>query len=123
MRVGGIDPMPLADFRRHVEMALGGVVRSYGEPDKVIRRVAVLGGAGGGNASIALTAGADAYVTGEFPYHAALDCAAAGMAALEAGHAATEYPAVHALREGLQKAINAVQYNVETFESAHRPFL
>ena len=26
-------------------------------------------------------------------------------------------------RQGLQKAINAVQYNVETFESAHRPFL
>ena len=45
------------------------------------------------------------------------------MAALEAGHAATEWPAVRVLREGLQKAINAVQYDVETFESAHRPFL
>ena len=103
MRIGEIDPMPLADFRR---------------PGAFPR-----GGAGGGYASIALDAGADAYVTGEFSYHAALDCAAAGMAALEAGHAATEWPAVRVLREGLQKAINAVQYNVETFESAHRPFL
>ncbi len=123
MRIGEVDPMPLADFRRHVETRLGGAVRAYGAMDKIIRRVAVLGGAGGGYASIALAAGADAYVTGEFSYHAALDCAAAGMAALEAGHAATEWPAVHVLREGLQKAINAVQYNVETFESAHRPFL
>ena len=113
MRIGEIDPMPLADFRRHVETRLGGVVRAYGEMARIIRRVAVLGGAGGGYASIALAAGADAYVTGEFSYHAALDCAAAGMAALEAGHAATEWPAVHVLREGLQKAINAVQYNVE----------
>ena len=32
--------------------------------------------------------------------------AAAGMAALEAGHAATEWPAVRVLREGLQKALN-----------------
>lgn len=123
MRIGEIAPMPLADFRAHVERTLGGVVRAYGDADKEIRRVAVLGGAGGGYASIALAAGADAYVTGEIAYHAGLDCAAAGMAALEAGHAATEHPAVRVLREGLQNAINAVQYKVETFESAHRPFL
>lgn len=123
MHIGNIDPVTLADFRKHVEKTLGGVVRAYGRAGKVIRRVAVLGGAGGGYASIALEAGADAFVTGEMAYHAGLDCAAAGMAALEAGHAATEHPAVHVLREGLQKAINAVQYNVETFESAHRPFL
>ena len=57
MRVGEIDPMPLGDFRRHVETRLGGAVRAYGAADKVIRRVAVLGGAGGGYASIALDGG------------------------------------------------------------------
>lgn len=123
MRVGEIEPMPLSAFREHVARSLGGAVRAYGSPDSVVRRVAVLGGAGGSYASIALGAGADAFVTGEISYHAALDCAAAGMCALEAGHAATEHPAVGALRSGLQNAINAVEYKVETFESAHKPFL
>ena len=34
MRIGEIDPMPLADFRRHVETRLGGVVRAYGGMDR-----------------------------------------------------------------------------------------
>ena len=123
MRIGDFEPTTLADFRSHVETALGGAVRAYGKPGRAVRCVAVLGGAGGGYASIAQAAGADVYVTGEISYHAALNCAAAGMAVLEAGHAATEHPAVRVLREGLQKAINAVEYKVETFESAHRPFL
>ena len=103
MRIGEIDPMPLADFRRHVETRLGGVVRAYGGVDKVIRRVAVLGGAGGGYASIALGRGADAYVTGEFSYHGAGLRGGGHGRALEADHAATEWPAVRVLREGLQR--------------------
>ena len=123
MRAGEIDPATLKEFQSRVESALGGAVRAYGDARRRIRRVAVLGGAGGGYAPIALSAGADAFGTGEISYHAALECVAAGMCVLEAGHAATEYPAVGALRRGLQNAINAVQYEVETFESAHRPFL
>jgi len=123
MRVGEVEPLPLSAFRVQVETALGGPVRMYGDPDRPIRRVAVLGGAGGSHASTALESGADAFVTGEISYHAALDCVANGMCALEAGHAATERPAMQLLDRGLQSAINVVQYNVRTIESAVLPFL
>lgn len=123
MRLGRIEPTTLCAFVGHVQQRLGGVVRAYGDPGRAIERVAVLGGAGGGYASIALAAGAQAYVTGEIAYHVGTQCASAGMCVLEAGHAATELPAVHALRRSLQNAIDAVQYKVETFESAYRPFL
>ena len=123
MRVGDVEPVPLSEFRIRVERALGGPARMYGEANRLIRRVAVMGGAGGSHFQDALAAGADAYVTGEISYHAALDCVAGGMCALEAGHAATERPAIQLLNRGLQSAINVVQYNVRTIESAVLPFL
>lgn len=123
VRIGAIAPTTLEAFKAHAENVLGGVVRAYGNSKCELRRVAVLGGAGGGYFRAALDAGADAFVTGEIAYHIALDCAAMGMCVLEAGHAATEYPAIRLLRDGLQKSIDAVQYKVDTMESAYTPFL
>ena len=40
-----------------------------------------------------------------------------GLCVLEAGHAATERPAISALRRGLQIAADAVQYDIRVFES------
>ena len=104
----------LSDF---VASKLGGPVRRYGALDRPIRRVAVLGGAGEDYAPLAIRAGADAYVTGEMAYHKALDAADNGLCVLEAGHAATERPAISALRRGLQIAADAVQYDIRVFES------
>lgn len=98
-----------ADFTQH---ALGGPVRRYGASDRPIRRVAVLGGAGEDFACIARDAGADVYLTGEMAYHKALNAVDDGLCVLEAGHAATEYPAVSALCRGLQIASDAVQYGI-----------
>ncbi len=122
MRIGDVEET-LASLKARTEQALGGPVRAYGDPARGIRRLAVLGGAGGSYAPIALAAGADAYLSGEISYHAGLDSVAAGMCALEAGHAATEWPAIRLLREGLQNAIDVVEYKVRTIESAVRPFL
>ena len=121
--MGDEEPLPLSEFRIHVETALGGPVRAYGEANRTIRRVAVMGGAGGSHFPDALGARADAFVTGEISYHAALDCIASGMCALEAGHAATERPALQLLNRGLQTAINVLQYDVRMIESAVLPFL
>lgn len=123
MRIGTIFSETLGSFRRKVEVSLGDVARLYGCADMQISRVAVLGGAGGSYAEIARAAGADVYVTGEIGYHTALSCWDAGMAVIEAGHAATEGIAIHYLKDGLQKAADALQYNVEIFESAQKPFL
>lgn len=117
MRIGVPAQATLAKFADRAEAALGGPVRRYGDPNAPIRRVAVLGGAGEDYAKIALDAGADAYLTGEMAYHKALDAVDNGLCVLEAGHAATEHPAISALSRGLQIAANAVQYDICVLQS------
>jgi len=123
MRVGEVDETTLGAFASYVQAQLGGVVRRYGDPETKIRRVAVLGGAGSDYASSAIEAGADVFVTGETGYHDALNSLDAGMCTLEAGHAATELPAVRWLASRLQEAADVVQYNLTIMESAIKPFL
>ena len=124
LRVGRLEAaVRLEDFSNRVSGMLGGVVRRYGAEDFRVSRVAVLGGAGGSYSEIARAAGADAFVTGEIGYHMALDNWAAGLASIEAGHAATERPAIVHLKDGLQNRLDALQYKVEIIESAVASFL
>jgi len=123
MRAGSVGPVSLGDFSRVVQRVLGGPVRVYGDVDRIIRRVAVLGGAGEDYAAQAIGAGADAYVTGEMGYHLALAALDEGLCVLEAGHAATENPAISFLAGGLQNAANDVQYKLRVLRSAEWLFL
>ena len=115
LRMGDIAPVKLSAFCKHVESALKDVVRVYGDPEKMIKTVAVCGGSGGEYAKIAYRAGADAYVTGEMRYHDSLNFALEGYASLHAGHDATERIAIKPLSDGLQKRINELQYNLTVF--------
>lgn len=112
MCAGGVEEMTFAALKRRVEEALGGCVRAYGDPNRRVRRVAVLGGAGEDYVGNALDMGADAYVTGEMAYHKGLSAVDEGLCVLEAGHAATENPAISVLAGGLQNAADVVQYKV-----------
>ena len=82
----------------------------------------MLGGAGEDYASQAIEAGADAYLTGEMAYHKGLDAADNGLCVVEAGHAATEYPAISLLCRGLQNAADAVQYDLCVLQSESEVF-
>lgn len=123
MRAGHLPAQtPLFALGERVERILGDVVRLYGDPNRPVRRVAALGGAGGSYWKIALDAGADAYITGEIAHHHALEAADAGLCVLEAGHFATEFPAVRLLKDGLQNALDALQYEVTVIECSKEPF-
>lgn len=115
LRIGDIAPMTLRAFSDAAASALTDVIRVYGESDRMIRRVAVCGGAGGEYASVALKAGADCYLTGEMRYHDSIDLMHEGLATLHAGHDATERIAINPLKEGLQNRLNAIQYNLKVF--------
>ena len=117
MRIGDSKQTDFGMLCAHARAALRGPVRCYGDGKRSIRRVAVLGGAGEDYASQALAAGADAYLTGEMAYHKALDAADNGLCVIEAGHAATEYPAISLLCRGLQNAADAVQYDICVLQS------
>lgn len=95
-RIGKIEtPMPLADFISQVKMVLGIENVSVAAPrDKMVKKVAVCGGAGASLLHKAAFAGADVLVTGDVKYHEAQDAIAAGMAIIDAGHFATEQPVV-----------------------------
>ena len=117
MRIGAPKQTDFGTFCAFVREKLGGPTRCYGDADKRIVRVAVLGGAGEDYVAIAREAGADVYLTGEMAYHKALDAVDNGLCVIEAGHAATEQPAISMLRGGLQKAADAVQYDISVLQS------
>ncbi len=122
MRIGTPKQTDFGSFLKHVAAKLHGPVRHYGSLSRPISRVAVLGGAGEDYVPIAIEGGADAYVTGEIAYHKALDAVDNGLCVLEAGHAATEHPAISALCSGLQIAADAVEYDIRVFESKEKLF-
>lgn len=64
---------------------------------KKIRRVAVCGGAGGDFIPDVISAGCDAYITGEVKHNHLLEAKADGLTLLQAGHFSTENPVVDAL--------------------------
>lgn len=117
MRLGMSKQTDFGSFCAFASQTLGGPTRCYGEKVKKINKVAVLGGAGEDYAHIAREAGADVYLTGEMAYHKALDAVDNGLFIIEAGHAATEQPAISMLACGLQKAADAVQYDICVLQS------
>jgi dinuclear metal center YbgI/SA1388 family protein len=66
-------------------------VRAAGDPDRVVRTVAVCGGSGDSLLGEAARSGADAYLTADLRHHPASE-APEGLALLDAAHWATEWP-------------------------------
>ncbi|WP_199849479.1 Nif3-like dinuclear metal center hexameric protein [Blastococcus sp. Marseille-P5729] len=94
-RVGELaTPMTLRTFTAHLAGALPAApvgIRAAGDPDREIRRVAVLGGSGDSHLADAARARVDAYVTADLRHHPASEhLADGGPALVDAGHWATE---------------------------------
>ena len=123
MILGEILPVRLDHFTKRVEERLGGVVRVYGSPDRLVHTVAVLGGAGEDYAAQALQHEADVFITGEMSYHKAMDALAGGLCILEAGHAATEKPSISYLTGALQRSAKGVQLDIDVICSTAMLFL
>lgn len=69
-----------------------------------VKRVAVCGGAGGDMVELAASMGMDAYVTADVKHHEFLAAQALGITLLDAGHFATEDPAMDVLAQRLAEA-------------------
>lgn len=107
-------PRPLADFVRLVRetVACTGMCAlrvNDIDPNTIISRVAVCGGAGAELAAAAQAAGADAYVTSDVRHHEFLDAAGRGLALLDAGHQATEAPGMRALARLLPAKLSDIE--------------
>ncbi len=108
-RVGVLpEPMRPEELNDHVADALGSPARLVADPPhgRRIERVAALGGSGGSFIREAATSGAQAYVSGDLDYHDALLAESLGLAAIDAGHAATELPSLEPLARRLAELVD-----------------
>ncbi len=116
VRVGDLAPgSTLGQIAERAREALSAQVRVYGETS---RRVHVLGccsGAGAGEYRDAMALGADCFITGEVRHNLALDALHDGVCMIEAGHWETERPVCPVLCDALQKAADAIEYDVVFF--------
>ncbi|MFO1463997.1 MAG: Nif3-like dinuclear metal center hexameric protein [bacterium] len=115
-RIGQVVPTKLEKFLGQVAKSLGlRDLRYVGEEHRVVRRVAVMTGSGGGYFSEAKAAGADVLVTGDVKYHQALDALAEGIALVDIGHFAGEIGMVPWLTQELRRWAKARSNRVKIF--------
>jgi len=102
-RVGQLpSPATIAELAARVREALGAEqVKVAAARGRSAQTVAVCPGSGGDLVSAAVRAGANALVTGDVKYHQALEAAEWGLTVIDAGHGATERPAVALMAEFL----------------------
>jgi len=87
-RIGRLkEAVPLKMFAEQVRSAFGVEnLRFVGDENRLIQKVAVLGGDGNKYVSTAAFAGADVLVTGDLYFHTAHDAMALGLAVVDPGH-------------------------------------
>lgn len=114
-RVGLLaEPVLLSQMAAKVKKDLEAVNLRYGgDPNAMVRRVAVCGGSGGDLWPLARRRGADVLVTGDVRYHAARDMLTAGMAFVDAGHFATERVVLPVLRDNLCRTMASAGISLE----------
>lgn len=119
MRIGVLDAdYTLYDFAKLVECRLNTKVRVCGDDGKRIRRVAVLGGTGGGDIELAHRCGADVLVTGECKHSQAIGASVLGISVIVAGHYETEHVVLDAVIDHLQNSCNGVEYILSKADGA-----
>lgn len=130
-RVGTLaEPLTLREFTARAaavlpETAWG--VRAAGDPDRILRTVAVCGGAGDSLLDAAARHGADAYLTSDLRHHPVDEyLRRTGPALIDAAHWATEFPwcaqAAGVLRAGLpdlETRVSTIRTDPWTVGCAH----
>ncbi len=92
-------------------------IRFAGDPNKLIKKVALLNGAGNKFASDARFAGADLLITGDVQYHELLDAVEMGLCVIDAGHYGTEKIMMKSIAAFLKGRFDDLKYQVEVIES------
>jgi dinuclear metal center YbgI/SA1388 family protein len=111
-RIGALPkPEPLRAFVSRVKAGLPQTswgVRAAGDPDALVSRVAVCGGAGDSLLDTAAAAGVQAYVTADPRHHPADEhCRASEVALIDVAHWASEYPWCGQAADVLRSAFGA----------------
>ena len=74
---------------------------------KIIKKIALCGGASADFISAVAEAGCDAYITGDVKHHEFLYAKELGLTVIDAGHFETENPVVAVLAKMLEESLDA----------------
>ena len=97
------EPLDEASFLNHISSVLGQpFLRHSPFTGKLIKKIAICGGAGSFLTGKAIAAGADAFITADLKYHEFFD-AEEKVLLVDAGHFETEIPAIEQLTQILQE--------------------
>ncbi len=106
-------PVPLTVLIQRLKEILGtSRLKATGDPDRTVRRVAVVGGSGGSLVREAFQKGADLLLTGDIGHHHALKARTLGLALVDGGHFLTERLALKRFTGLLQNGFNAHGWDV-----------
>ncbi|MGN0521733.1 MAG: Nif3-like dinuclear metal center hexameric protein [Eubacterium sp.] len=103
------EPMSIDDFAVMAGEILDSRGLRYTDTEKIIKRVAVGGGACEEYIDLAMK-NADCFLTGDLKYHDMLDAQQAGFAVISAGHFETENVPFLMLKERLEKLFTDVEF-------------
>ena len=121
-RVGTLrDKETLAAFTKRAETLLQTRVLVSGDAERLLSRVAVMGGSGGSAVAAAAAQGADVLLTGEVKYSDALNAQTLGLGLIVAGHYETEVVVLEPLIKRLQNDCFGVQYQLSRVDGS--PFV
>jgi len=114
-RIGNLpDPASLFAVAKTVRKILGTAdIRAVGERDRLIRRLAVVGGSGGSLASLACEKGADLLLTGDVGHHVALEAEALGIALIDGGHFHSEKTAFKVFAKNLETLLRSKGWEIQ----------
>jgi len=114
-RVGKLpEPTTLKAFANLAGEKLGLAPWVWGDAEKRIKKVAVVGGAADTEWMAAQRAGADLLLTGEVKQHVAVEAVESGFCLIAAGHYATEHPGCEALRRRMAEALPEIEWKLFT---------
>lgn len=117
-RVGTLArPTTLAELATRSRAALprsANPVRVAGDPERRVERVAVCGGAGDDFVDAAIAAGADVYLTADLRHHVVSEARERGLALIDAGHWATEWPWLADAAARVAHRVGGVRTHVST---------
>ena len=120
LRAGTVAEQSLVQFLAHVKTRLSAQGLRYVDGGRPVRKVAVGGGACADELPAVLAAGCDTFVTADVKYNEFYDAKAEGVNLIDAGHFATENPAVAVLAAKLRAAFPEIP--VECAET-HRDYM
>jgi putative NIF3 family GTP cyclohydrolase 1 type 2 len=117
-RVGRLpEPMTLSEFSTLVAQALphtAAGVRFAGDPHRLVRRVAVIGGAGDSMFDAVVASGADVLVTADLRHHPVTELRErCDLAVVDPGHFASEWPWLPVVARDLVAVMAAHGWDVQ----------